>query len=116
MSHLFFKHPSNGEVYAYDQEDETQLPYIQKAEEENWENITGSWPPAPTEEVLLFGVKNEALGLITQTDYTQLPDVSMRLTDSSRDAFIAYREAVREIFINPMVDPVWPTKPTVEWK
>ena len=116
MSYIFLKNPSSGEVHAYDQEDETQLPYIQKAQDENWEDMTGRWPPAPTEEILLFRVKNEALGLIVQTDYTQLPDVAIRLTDSSRDAFIAYRAAVREIFINPMVDPVWPTKPTVEWK
>ena len=116
MSHLFFKHPSNGEVYAYDSEDETQLSYIQKAEEENWENITGSWPPAPTENDLIEVTKREAMGLIVQTDYTQLPDVSARLTKSCSDAFIAYREAVREIFINPTSTPTWPTKPTVEWK
>jgi hypothetical protein len=116
MSYLFFKNPSSGEVHAYDQEDETQLPYIQKAQDENWEDMTGNWPPPLSEETLLFRVKNEALGLMVTTDYTQLPDVSTRLTDSSREAFVAYRESVREIFINPTVDPVWPTKPTVEWK
>jgi hypothetical protein len=116
MSYLFFKNPSSGEVHAYDQEDETQLPYIQKAQDENWEDMTGNWPPAPSQDDLLLRVKNEALGLIVVTDYTQLPDVSTRLTDSSREAFVAYREAVREIFINPMLDPVWPTKPSVEWK
>ena len=42
MSYLFFKNPSSGEVHAYDQEDETQLPYIQKAQEENWEDMTGN--------------------------------------------------------------------------
>jgi hypothetical protein len=116
MSYLFFKNPSSGEVHAYDQEDETQLPYIQKAQDENWEDMTGNWPPAPSQDDLLLRVKNEALGLIVVTDYTQLSDVSTRLTDSSREAFVAYREAVREIFINPMLDPVWPTKPSVEWK
>jgi len=116
MSYLYFKNPSTGNVHAYDQEEENALPYIQKAQEENWEDMTGNWPPPPSEEVLLFRVKNEALGLIMKTDYTQLPDVSMQLTDSSRTEFLAYREAVRKIFINPTVDPVWPTKPVVEWK
>ena len=116
MSYLFFKHPTDGEVYAYDSGDETQLPYIQKAEEENWENVTGAWPPAPTEDSLRDETKRQAHSLIVQTDYTQLTDVSERLTESCRNAFVNYRNALREIFINPTVDPVWPTKPTVEWK
>ena len=47
MNFKYFKNPAN-EVYAYDIDDETQLPYMQEAIDYGWEDITDSWPPAPT--------------------------------------------------------------------
>lgn len=116
MSYLYFRNPSDGEVYAYDSAEETQLPYIQKAQEENWEDMTGNWPPAQTEDPQLVQVKVDAQMFLFQTDYTQLPDVSAKLTNESLAEFVAYREAVRDIFINPTVNPQWPTKPNAVWK
>jgi hypothetical protein len=39
-----------GDVYGYDETVESQLPYIQKAIDAGWTDITGSWPPGPTQK------------------------------------------------------------------
>lgn len=37
-----------GDVYGYDETVESQLPYIQKAIDAGWKEITGEWPPSET--------------------------------------------------------------------
>jgi hypothetical protein len=48
MTFKYYK-SNNDEVYAYDISDPTQLPYMQQAIDQNWEDVTGSWPPPPVE-------------------------------------------------------------------
>jgi hypothetical protein len=45
----YFKDPAN-QVYGYDQDVASQLPYIQKAVDAGWVEITGSWPPGETQQ------------------------------------------------------------------
>jgi len=45
----YFKDPSN-KVFGYDQNVPSQLPYIQKAIDAKWQEITGSWPPGETQQ------------------------------------------------------------------
>lgn len=43
----YYKNEVSNEVFGYDELDETQLPYMQKAIDAGYTDITDSWPPAP---------------------------------------------------------------------
>jgi hypothetical protein len=45
----YFK-DTTGQVHGYDEAIEAFEPYIEKAVAEGWQEITGSWPPAETQE------------------------------------------------------------------
>lgn len=42
----YFKDKS-GDVWGFDETDETQLPAMQKAKDAGWDDVTDVWPPAP---------------------------------------------------------------------
>jgi hypothetical protein len=44
MEFKYFRN-TKGKVYAYDISDPTQIPYMQKAIDETWIDVTDSWPP-----------------------------------------------------------------------
>ena len=64
-------------------------------------------PPTPTEQCY-----NTACGLLTATDWTQIPNSTLL----NVAAFATYREQVRQYALNPVADPVWPIKPTEQWQ
>ena len=64
-------------------------------------------PPTPTEQCY-----ETACGLLTQTDWTQIPNSTL----VNVAEFATYREQVRQYALNPVADPVWPTKPTEQWQ
>lgn len=55
--------------------------------------------------------KQRAMQLLTDTDWTQMPDVNLL----NKDEFTAYRAALRQIAINPQINVVFPTKPSEQW-
>lgn len=56
--------------------------------------------------------KTQAMQLLSDTDWTQMPDVTL----SNQADFTAYRAAVRAIALNPpVVVTEWPTKPEEQW-
>jgi hypothetical protein len=62
--------------------------------------------------------KSKASELLYETDWTTIPDVAdpantPYLTNQSE--FIAWRSQIRVLAINPVVDPVFPTKPNEIW-
>ena len=62
--------------------------------------------------------KAKASELLYATDWTTIPDVadpanSPYLTNQAD--FIAYRNQLRSLAVNPVVDPTWPTLPTAVW-
>lgn len=63
-------------------------------------------PPTPTEQCY-----TTACNLLTQTDWTQIPNSTLL----NVAAFTTYREQVRQYALNPIADPIWPTKPTEQW-
>lgn len=89
-------------------------------------NLAGVWTqtwivtPASPEEVaereadMRSTNKQQASTLLTETDYTDLPNTADKILNLS--AILAYREALRLIALNPpaTVDQ-WPTKPGTEW-
>ena len=64
-------------------------------------------PLTPTEQCY-----NTACAFLTATDWTQIPNSTLL----NVAAFATYREQVRQYALNPVTDPVWPTKPTEQWQ
>lgn len=76
-------------------------------------------PLPPTPEEALFKCKSQAASLLSQTDWTAIPDVADPLKSNpylmNQADFVAYRSTVRNYAVNPVVDPVWPVVPTERW-
>ena len=75
--------------------------------------------PAPTPEELIAQCKATATGILQTTDWTSIGDVGDPTKANpylvNQAAFISYRSTVRNLAVNPVVDPVFPTAPTEEW-
>ena len=115
---VYYKDLTNNEVYGYDETEESQLPYIQQAIDNGWENITGSYPyptPPPTAE----DNKATASSLLAGTDWTTIADVASPTNNpylGNQADFIAYRNVIRAIAVYPPAgEIVWATPPTEVW-
>lgn len=60
----------------------------------------------------LNNCKDEAKKRIAATDWSVLADVGI----ANVDEYVAYREALRNLIKDPVIDPVWPTEPQPIWK
>lgn len=88
-----------------------------------WKYIDGQFipppDPPPTPDQLKLNCKAIATGILSDTDWTTIPDVADPLKSNpylmNQADFVAYRNVIRNYAINPVVDPVWPTKPTEQW-
>lgn len=110
----YYKDTDTNELYAYES-DGSQDEYIKpdlvliskaEAEEPLAEIDTQT---SSTEEYC----KSEAKQRLEDTDWTQLTDVSVKLLN--KDEFDAYRVAVRVMYFNPVIYPVWPKLPDAIW-
>lgn len=77
-------------------------------------------PPAPTPEEIQTQNKANAVALLQQTDWTTIPDVSDPVKSNpyltNANEFIAFRNQVRPIAINPPTTIViFPTVPVDQW-
>ena len=63
-------------------------------------------PPTPTEICY-----NTACTLLSETDWTQIPNSGLLNVDE----FSTYRQTVRMLALNPVESPVFPIKPTEKW-
>lgn len=77
-------------------------------------------PPPPTPEEIQAQNKATASSLLAETDWTELPSVSDPTSNPhllNKAEFVAYRDQLRAIAVNPPTTPVnpWPTKPTEQW-
>ena len=63
--------------------------------------------------------KQQASGLLYKTDWTTIPDVADPTKSNpyltNQAEFIAYRSQVRQLAVNPVLDPVFPPVPTAQW-
>ena len=62
--------------------------------------------------------KSQASSLLYATDWTTIPDVADPINNpylTNQAEFIAWRSQIRELAVNPVVDPVFPTQPTAQW-
>jgi len=103
-------------------QDITELPTwattcVQEWEAADYEHKNPPPPPPPTAE----DNKAIATSLLSQTDWTALPDVSDPLKSNpylaNANEFNEYRNAVRIIAINPTAGNLnWPIKPDENWQ
>jgi len=84
-----------------------------------WKYVQGEAPPQPPPPEYPTINKTEAMSLLQQTDWVELPSVSdpsstPHLTNVNE--FLAYRSAIRAIAVNPPSEPaVFPDKPQESW-
>ena len=89
-------------------------------------NIAGVWTqtwvvtPASADEIaareaeMRQANKQQASALLTETDYTDLPNTADKILNLP--SILAYREALRIIAINPpLTVDQWPVKPKTQW-
>lgn len=107
----YFKNLDNQQVYGYDPQDQGVL--IDAALKAGWEEVTGSWPPPPSEESLKQSCKLKAKQLLLDTDFSQASDVAAVLENKAE--FDTYRATVRALFLCPAIDPQWPAPPVAQW-
>jgi len=114
----YFKNPTYLFVYGFDETDTSQAQLIQNAIDEKWEEVTGNWPPPLSSEELLALCKEKAQMFLQQTDWSEIPSVS----DSSSIPylvnvadFIDYRRTIRQLAVNPVINPIWPDMPKEQW-
>ena len=93
-----------GEEYSnLDWQDEIQS---KPTEEEINAEIVRQEQQAP-----LDACKAQAKTLIAATDWAVLPDIGL----ANVSDFTAYRATLRQLILNPVASPVWPTEPTPVW-
>jgi hypothetical protein len=89
-----------------------------------WTYVDGKFidpyiPPVPTPEELIAQCKQQATSLLSATDWTSIADVGDPTKANpylvNQAAFISYRSTVRNLAVNPVENPVWPTAPTEQW-
>jgi hypothetical protein len=105
-----------------DNQDITELPAWANVCVQEWEAADYAQkhpppPPPPTAEEN----KTTAVNLLSETDWTALPDVADPLKSNpylaNANEFNDYRNAVRQIAINPVAgDLVWPVMPQAVWQ
>ena len=76
-------------------------------------------PPPPTPAEALFKCKSIAMAYLAQTDWATIPDVADPIKSNpyltNTADFVSYRNVIRNLAINPVENPVWPTMPTAQW-
>lgn len=98
---------------------------------EDYDGLVWSDPsPKPTEEELnlqaaelnaqepIKDCKKQASQLLYETDWTTIPDVANPENSPylvNQADFIAWRNQVRALAVNPVADPIFPTKPNEVW-
>ena len=63
--------------------------------------------------------KAQATSILQATDWTSIADVGDPALANpylvNQADFISYRSQVRNLAVNPVENPVWPTQPTEQW-
>jgi acyl-CoA thioesterase len=62
--------------------------------------------------------KAQASALLYATDWTTIPDVANTANNpylTNQAQFIAWRSQIRELAVNPIVNPTFPTQPVPTW-
>jgi hypothetical protein len=75
-----------------------------------WEQIEAQWIIV-NKELNIQDCKNKAKQLISNTDWSVLPDVNI----TNKSEFESYRNILRNYIINPIENPEFPIEPQPIW-
>jgi len=68
-------------------------------------------PPPPTDDEKKSALAAQAIGLLNESDWTMLPDVTL----TNKVDWQSYRATLRMIAQNPQLNSIFPTKPQEIW-
>lgn len=109
---------TSGWLEFWDQQNEniTELPSWVNCCLAKWDEANNPPPYVPTAE----DNKRTAIGLLQQTDWTQIPSVGDPALSNpylaNKNAFDIYRNSVRQYALNPVAGDIsWPVAPTEVW-
>lgn len=69
--------------------------------------------PAKATAAKLEACKAEAKQRLVDTDWSQQADVRAHIENGAE--FDTYRHQVRDLYLNPVAEPVWPERPVAVW-
>ena len=99
-------------------QDITELPEWANLAEAAWDDANNPKPPEPVPPTAEQN-KQTALGLLSATDFTEIPSVSDPSSTPhllNKADFVAYRDQVRIFAVYPVAgDITWPVKPAEQW-
>ena len=75
------------------------------------EQLDALWQ-STLDQVAKDNCKNQAKQLLANSDWSALPDVGL----VNQSDFLAYRAIIRQLAINPVVNPQFPEEPSPVWK
>lgn len=81
------------------------------------EELDALWP-STQENIAKKACKQQASELLYDTDWTTIADVANPVNSpylKNQADFIVYRNEIRKLAVNPVVDPVFPPKPQEIW-
>jgi hypothetical protein len=94
------------------------LVWLSETPKPTQEELDALWP-STQEKTAKENCKSKATKILTETDWTSIADVgNSKMANPylvNQAEFIAYRSTVRNYAVNPVVDPIWPIKPTEQW-
>ena len=94
------------------------LDWISTTPKPTQEELDALWPSTQEYEAK-SNCKAQATTILNNTDWTSIADVGDPTKANpylvNQAEFIAYRSTVRGYAVNPVVNPVFPTKPTEQW-
>lgn len=106
-----------GKQWALDGDLYSGLTWLDESPKPTQEELDALWIPTQ-ETVAKQSCKQQASALLYETDWTTIPDVADPANTpylTNQAEFIAWRSQVRALAVNPVVDPVFPPKPTEIW-
>jgi hypothetical protein len=69
------------------------------------------WKISYPHNIALINCKEQAKVLIANSDWSVLPDVNI----SNKNDFINYRSELRNLILNPIENPIFPSEPSPVW-
>jgi hypothetical protein len=102
-----------GSLSANTQESYNLLQWNDSRQKPTWKQIEAEWVILNV-EIKKQNCKNQAKSLLANSDWSTLLDVQTQL--ENYNDFVSYRSQLRELVINPVENPVFPSEPEAKWK
>jgi hypothetical protein len=93
------------------------LNWLDETPKPTQEELDALWPSTQEYEAKQI-CKQQAQEILYKTDWTTIPDVADPAYTPylmNQIEFKQYRAVIRDLAVNPVANPVWPTQPTEQW-